>query len=78
MKDCSQCGRKKELRPYGKGGVSICFDCAMATPESQAETERQFKAALDDAGPLAAVGDDRGVHPMTAEELTEIAPKVKA
>ncbi len=26
---CSECGRKKELRPYGKNGAYVCFECAM-------------------------------------------------
>ncbi|MNK09867.1 hypothetical protein D3C87_278510 [compost metagenome] len=26
---CEQCGKESELRPYGPGGMKICFDCAM-------------------------------------------------
>ena len=51
---CAYCGATKEsdgsnidLRPYGKKGVWICFDCGMK-PENQAETVRQFWAILDD------------------------------
>lgn len=39
---CSTCKQEKECRPFGKDGASICFQCAMATPESQAETEKQL------------------------------------
>ena len=26
---CDECGKIDELRPYGKNGACICFDCAM-------------------------------------------------
>ena len=39
---CTACGKVDECRPYGKGGAQVCFDCAMATPESKAEAERQM------------------------------------
>lgn len=26
---CEECGKKAALRPYGKGGKRICYDCAM-------------------------------------------------
>lgn len=35
---CSMCREVKELRPYGPGGSSICFDCAMK-PENKDETK---------------------------------------
>jgi len=43
---CTECGRAKELRPYGKNGAQVCFKCAMATPESKAEAERQMSMRL--------------------------------
>jgi hypothetical protein len=43
---CSSCDKTVECRPYGKGGAQICFDCAMATPESKAEAERQMAQRL--------------------------------
>lgn len=30
---CEECGKMEELRPYGKGGACICFDCAQKIPE---------------------------------------------
>lgn len=43
---CEECGTKAELRPYGKGGARICFNCAMSTPEKKAETERNMSIRL--------------------------------
>ena len=43
---CTACGKVDECRPYGKGGAQVCFDCAMATPESKAEAERQMGMRL--------------------------------
>ena len=44
---CEHCGRIAELRPYGRNGAAICFDCAMK-PENKAETERHFGTLLGD------------------------------
>ena len=43
---CTLCREVKECRPYGKDGAQVCFKCAMATPESTAEAERQMGARL--------------------------------
>jgi hypothetical protein len=43
---CEYCGKIDELRPYGRNGASICFDCGMA-PENAATTEAAFKAVLN-------------------------------
>jgi hypothetical protein len=26
---CEECGKTDELRPYGKNGANVCFECAM-------------------------------------------------
>lgn len=31
---CEQCGNVEELRPYGKNGANVCFDCAMKDEEN--------------------------------------------
>lgn len=31
---CEDCGKKDELRPYGKNGANVCFDCAMKDEEN--------------------------------------------
>lgn len=41
---CTDCGQIKELRPYGKGGAYICFECGM---KDEAEMERQFLKLLN-------------------------------
>lgn len=40
---CDYCGKVAELRPYGRGGACICFQCAMLDED---ETERQFANRL--------------------------------
>ena len=39
---CEMCGKIDECRPYGPNDENICFDCAMATPESQAIAEKKM------------------------------------
>jgi len=46
-KECTVCHKVDELRPYGFDGAEVCFDCAMATPESKAEAERRMSARID-------------------------------
>ena len=41
---CSDCGNIDELRPYGKNGAFVCFDCAMKDEE---EAKRQFGKILN-------------------------------
>lgn len=41
---CSDCGKVDELRPYGKDGAWVCFDCMMKDEE---EGKRQFNKLLD-------------------------------
>jgi len=33
---CEACGKLDELRPYGKNGANVCFDCAMQDPATAA------------------------------------------
>ena len=64
---CSTCGKSADCRPYGNGGVLVCFACGMADVET---TEREFGALLaecegDDiilttAGPVAAASPEQG------------------
>ena len=36
---CMSCGKEEETRPYGPGGIEVCFDCGM---RDEAEAERRF------------------------------------
>ena len=36
---CMDCGKEAETRPYGPGGIEVCFDCGM---KDEAEAERRF------------------------------------
>lgn len=31
---CEMCGKSDELRPYGKNGERICFECGQKDPET--------------------------------------------
>jgi len=42
---CEYCGKVDELRPYGKDGAKICYDCGIK-PENKAETERNIEKFL--------------------------------
>lgn len=44
---CQLCGSAEETRPYGPGGIRVCFPCGMA---DKAETERQFNAVISPGG----------------------------
>ena len=37
--ECQMCHNTGELRPYGKGGAWVCFDCGM---QDEAEARRRF------------------------------------
>ena len=67
-RQCCTCGRaedhtigergkfKCELRPYGPGGADICFQCATATPEANAQTASAFGALLDATEAISPTG----------------------
>jgi len=40
---CELCGKLRELRPYGPGGKSICFDCGK---KDEAGTRKRMHAHL--------------------------------
>lgn len=61
---CYLCSTTEELRPYGPNGAWVCFDCAMK-PENRAETDRQFNAQLEAAGPVVLLGEPTGPRPLT-------------
>ena len=49
---------QRELRPYGPGGVWVCFGCAFSSPERMAQTEEQMGRALDAIdGPVLLTND---------------------
>jgi hypothetical protein len=41
---CEDCGVMDELRPYGKNGAMVCFDCAM---KDEKNATAMFKKQLD-------------------------------
>ena len=42
---------RERATPLGKGGASICFDCAMSTPENETEAKRRLADRLDGREP---------------------------
>ena len=51
---CDQCGKIAELRPYGKGGACICFECGNLDVET---TTRNMLARNHGIMPGDAVGE---------------------
>ena len=43
-RQCSVCGKIAELRPYGKNGAWVCFECGMKDEE---EATRQFAKLIE-------------------------------
>jgi hypothetical protein len=86
---CCACGRatdrtldergkmKVELRPYGPGGADICFQCAMATPETEAQTASAFAALLESNEAISPTGGtiltSEGPVPLPTHIAEEIA-----
>lgn len=44
-KKCSECGRVDKLRPYGKNGAELCFDCAMK-PDNKKTVDKNMNKIL--------------------------------
>jgi hypothetical protein len=85
---CHYCGRDEdhtlnergkmtvELRPYGPGGAPICFECATATPEREAQADAAFGALLsanEAVSPVgvAMIGASDGPVPFDPEMVEE-------
>lgn len=43
---CDYCGKIDELRPYGRNGTAICYECGMK-PENKEETDKQFMKRIE-------------------------------
>lgn len=43
-KPCTGCGKVAELRPYGKDGAEICYDCGMIDKDA---TTAEFKKLVE-------------------------------
>jgi hypothetical protein len=75
MGQCHYCGpTEAELRPYGPGGSTVCFKCAMETPERKSATEAAFGALLEGASVFGTVvvGLDGGPVNVSPETLSRI------
>ena len=49
---CEYCGKVAELRPYGKGGARICYECGMKDIKT---TEEMFERKLAGADTVVVV-----------------------
>lgn len=69
---CHYCGNNEDLRPYGPGGSFICYPCATATPEREAETARAFYVQLEAAAAISPIVvlniDEGGPNPFIIDE----------
>lgn len=53
---CELCGKIAELRPYGKNGENICFECGMKDePTTVAMFDKRLEQGAVDVEDLAAV-----------------------
>lgn len=52
---CEYCGKVAELRPYGKNGANICFECGMKDPKT---TEEMFSKCIKGVTEVVAVIND--------------------
>lgn len=52
---CEYCGKVAELRPYGKNGANICFECGM---EDIKTTEEMFSKRIDGVSEVVLVNND--------------------
>ena len=73
---CYYCKKNGDLRPYGPRGAMVCFDCAMATPEREAEAEYHFGVQLDAAGSVALI-DGSGAGPYPAKHNPEVMERMQ-
>jgi len=48
---CEACGKVEETRPYGPGGMRLCFDCGM-TPEFKTTVDGNLARFIDGLPPL--------------------------
>jgi len=74
MGNCHYCGPTgEEMRPYGPEGADVCYPCATATPERNAETLARYQTLVEAAvavSPtgLIAIGEETGPRPFDPRE----------
>lgn len=61
MKTCCECGEIAELRPYGRKGAMICFECGM---KARYTTEREYLRQMGACGDVAIIGEEAGPYPL--------------
>lgn len=69
---CGVCNLEKETRPYTKDGSPICFECMMATPESENDAAVAFTSALEQAAleaNIIVIGGENGPTPKPSDEI---------
>lgn len=52
--ECRDCGEWAETRPYGPGGIELCFKCFAKDPKREAIAKARFGALLDGKDPNLA------------------------
>lgn len=53
---CEYCNKVAELRPYGKNGANICFECGMKNIET---TEKMFSKRIEGVKEIVLVDRDK-------------------
>ncbi len=50
------CGKKGELRPYGPGGIWICFACGMKDKPATSAQLQRYIDEIEAAGHMVVIG----------------------
>ncbi|MCP4958276.1 MAG: hypothetical protein GY925_03295 [Actinomycetia bacterium] len=77
MSGCHYCGTTTgELRPYGPGGSSLCFDCLTSDPEIEAAAGRAMMSQIEASEAVSDLGSSiltaDGPNPLTDADTEQL------
>jgi len=74
---CTYCNRtesdyipESEIRPYGRNGSNICYECGMK-PDNYKTVESQFNSRMSRCGDTALIGGPYGPVPISTKINTK-------
>lgn len=74
MNTCHYCNANADCRPYGPRGEMVCFQCAFASPDREADTRRAFHAqivAATGSGNVVVIGEETGPRPVSGRKSAQ-------